>query len=282
MTGSTTFGQRLLDAAADRGRLCVGIDPHASLLHSWGLTDDVAGLAEFSRRCVEAFADTAALVKPQVAFYERFGSAGFAVLEETLMALREAGCLTVADAKRGDIGSTMAGYAEAWLGEGSPLRADAVTVSPYLGVGALAPVFELAEENGAGVFVLAATSNPEAVALQTLTDDGGRTVAQQIVDACAERNAAHAQRGVAGNIGVVVGATLEQWCTPDLSRLNGPVLMPGVGAQGATAADVDRIAAGVGHLAFPNISRAVLSAGPQVSDLRKSVLFAASEFPGRA
>lgn len=275
-----TFGQRLLDAAAARGRLCVGIDPHASLLAAWGLGDNVAGLTEFSRRCVEAFADTAALVKPQVAFYERFGSAGFAVLEETLAALREAGCLTVADAKRGDIGSTMAGYAEAWLGEGSPLRADAVTVSPYLGVGALAPVLDLAEENGAGVFVLAATSNPEAAALQTLTDDRGRTVAQQVVDACAERNAVHAGRGRAGNVGVVVGATLTQ--APDLSGLNGPVLMPGVGAQGGSPADVGRIAAGVGHLAFPNISRSVLTVGPEISDLRKAVREAAREFPGRA
>ena len=85
-----TFGSRLLDAAATRGRLCVGIDPHASLLEAWGLEDSVVGLAEFSRRCVEAFADTAALVKPQVAFYERYGSAGFKVLEATLAALREA------------------------------------------------------------------------------------------------------------------------------------------------------------------------------------------------
>ncbi|AGF72565.1 orotidine-5'-phosphate decarboxylase [Corynebacterium halotolerans] len=275
----TTFGQRLLDAAAGRGRLCVGIDPHASLLQAWGLTDDVAGLAEFSRRCVEAFSDTAALVKPQVAFYERFGSAGFAVLEDTLAALRETGCLTVADAKRGDIGSTMAGYAEAWLGEGSPLRADAVTVSPYLGVGALAPVLDLAEENAAGVFVLAATSNPEAVALQSQTGADGRTIAQQVVDECARRNAAHAEQGATGNIGVVVGATLTQ--APDLSALNGPVLMPGVGAQGGSADDVDRIAAGVAHLAFPNISRAVLSAGPRVADLRESVRAAAEDFPGQ-
>ncbi|RNE49221.1 orotidine-5'-phosphate decarboxylase [Corynebacterium alimapuense] len=272
-----TFGQQLLDAAADRGRLCVGIDPHASLLKAWGLSDDVAGLAEFSQRCVEAFADTAALVKPQVAFYERFGSAGFKVLEDTLAQLREAGCLTVADAKRGDIGSTMAGYAQAWLGDDSPLRADAVTVSPYLGVGALAPVFELAEATGRGVFVLAATSNPEAVVLQNHLAQDGRSISQQVVDECAALNAGHEG---AGNIGVVVGATLSS--APDLSALNGPVLMPGVGAQGGSAADVDRIASGVEQLAFPNISRAVLSAGPVVADLREATLVAAREFPGRS
>ena len=271
-----TFGTRLLDAAATRGRLCVGIDPHAALLQAWGLEDSVVGLAEFSRRCVEAFADTAALVKPQVAFYERYGSAGFRVLEATLAALREAGCLTVADAKRGDIGSTMAGYADAWLGERSPLRADAVTVSPYLGVGALAPVLDLAEETGRGVFVLAATSNPEAVVLQNHVGEDGRTIAQQVVDECAHRNAVH---DGPGNIGVVVGATLD--VAPDLSQLNGPVLMPGVGAQGGSAEDVARIAAGVEKLAFPNISRAVLGAGPRIDDLRAATVEAASEFPGR-
>lgn len=270
-----TFGQQLLDVATSRGRLCVGIDPHAALLEQWGLGDDVAGLAEFSRRCVEAFADTIALVKPQVAFYERFGSEGFRVLEATLAELREAGCLVVADAKRGDIGSTMAGYADAWLGEDSPLRADAVTVSPYLGVGALRPVFDLAERTGRGVFVLAATSNPEAVELQNHTGADGRTIAQQVVDECASWNAQHHE---AGNIGVVVGATLAS--PPDLSGLNGPVLMPGVGAQGGSAEDVARIARGVEKLAFPNISRAVLSAGPEVADLRKAAQAAAADFPG--
>lgn len=273
-----TFGQRLGEVAAERGRLCVGIDPHASLLQAWGLADDITGLREFSSRCVEAFADTAALVKPQVAFYERFGSAGFLVLEETIATLREAGCLVVADAKRGDIGSTMAGYAQAWLGEGSPLLSDAVTVSPYLGVGALAPVLELAEEHGRGVFVLAATSNPEAVALQSTTDRSGRSLAQRVVDEIAERNAVHRATGRAGNLGVVVGATLSD--PPNLSELNGPVLLPGVGAQGAGAEDVARIAAGVADLAFPNVSRGILQAGPDPLALRKSLSDAAADFPG--
>ena len=141
-----SFGERLVAAGAERGRLCVGIDPHPHLLEAWGLSVDVDGLRTFTLRCVEAFGETAAVVKPQVAFFERFGSRGFAVLEEALAGLREQGCLSLADAKRGDIGSTMAGYAQAWLGEDSPLRSDAVTVSPYLGVGALSPVFDLAEE----------------------------------------------------------------------------------------------------------------------------------------
>lgn len=271
-----SFGERLVAAGAERGRLCVGIDPHPHLLEAWGLPVDVNGLRSFSLRCVEAFADTAAVVKPQVAFFERFGSRGFAVLEEALAGLREQGCLSLADAKRGDIGSTMAGYAQAWLGEDSPLRSDAVTVSPYLGVGALSPVFDLAEDTGRGVFVLAATSNPEAVALQSLSVDG-RSVAQRVVDELAQRNASAVRPDTTvGALGVVVGATLE--APPALDQLNGPVLLPGVGAQGATPADVRELTAAAPELGFANVSRAILSQGPNVSDLRKAVVDTAAEF----
>ena len=271
-----SFGERLVAAGAERGRLCVGIDPHPHLLEDWGLSVDVDGLRTFTLRCVEAFAETAAAVKPQVAFFERFGSRGFAVLEEALAGLREQGCLSLADAKRGDIGSTMAGYAQAWLGEDSPLRSDAVTVSPYLGVGALSPVFDLAEHTGRGVFVLAATSNPEAVALQSLSVDG-RSVAQRVVDELAQRNASAAGPDTTvGALGVVVGATLE--APPALDQLNGPVLLPGVGAQGATPADVRELTAAAPELGFANVSRAILSQGPNVSDLRKAVVDTAAEF----
>ena len=271
-----SFGERLVAAGAERGRLCVGIDPHPHLLEAWGLSVDVDGLRTFTLRCVEAFAETAAVVKPQVAFFERFGSRGFAVLEEALAGLREQGCLSLADAKRGDIGSTMAGYAQAWLGEDSPLCSDAVTVSPYLGVGALSPVFDLAEDTGRGVFVLAATSNPEAVVLQSLSVDG-RSVAQRVVDELAQRNASAAgPDNAVGALGVVVGATLE--APPALDQLNGPVLLPGVGAQGATPADVRQLTSAAPELGFANVSRAILSAGPEVTDLRKAVIDTASEF----
>ncbi|WP_018295591.1 orotidine-5'-phosphate decarboxylase [Corynebacterium lubricantis] len=261
------FGERLVAAGDDFGRLCVGIDPHASLLQAWGLTDSVDGLREFSQRCVEAFAGHVALVKPQVAFFERFGAQGYAVLEDTIRELRSAGTLVVADAKRGDIGSTMDGYAEAWLGESSPLQSDAVTVSPYLGVGALAPAI-----NRGGVFVLGATSNPEAVEFQSRTLDDDRTVAQYMVDQCAELN----QGSTVGSVGVVVGATLVN--PPRLDDLNGPVLMPGVGAQGGTVDDVTRIAGKNSHLVFPSVSRSVLGAGPDVHDLRKQVTDQAKQY----
>ena len=171
------FGDRLTAAIASRGPLCLGIDPHPELLRAWGLGVDAEGLARFSDICVQAFGGFA-VVKPQVAFFEAYGSAGYAVLENTIAALRDAGVLVLADAKRGDIGSTMAAYAAAWAGE-SPLTSDAVTASPYLGFGSLQPLLDVALAHGRGVFVLAATSNPEGASVQR-ADAQGRTVAQSL------------------------------------------------------------------------------------------------------
>lgn len=267
-----TFGERFLARAEEFGQVCVGMDPHAGILRDWGLEGSVEGLREFSRLCVEAFEDTACVVKPQVAFYEAFGSAGFAVLEDSIRALRSRGVLIVADAKRGDIGSTMAGYAAAWLSDDSPLFSDAVTVSPWLGFGSLEPVLELAESTGGGAIVLAATSNPEAptVQLSRMLDGEGtvgeQTLAQHIVDSVAERNARH---NGAGNVGVVVGATVKN--PPVLDHINGMILMPGVGAQGGTMDDVRRITGKSVGLVSPNVSRGVLKKGPSVASLRDAV-----------
>ena len=208
-----------------RGPLCPGIDPHPELLRAWGLTSTPTGSRKFCDICVAAFADFA-VVKPQVAFFEAYGAQGFAVLERTIGALRAAGVLVLADAKRGDIGSTMAAYADAWAGD-SPLAADAVTASPYLGFGSLQPLLDTAAAHGRGVFVLAATSNPEGASVQR-ADAGGRTVAQSIVDAAAAVNRESSPEP--GSVGVVVGATVSD--PPDVSALGGPVLVPGVGAQG--------------------------------------------------
>lgn len=268
-TGLPTFGQRFLERSEDFGQLCVGMDPHVGILEAWGLKADVAGLEEFSKTCVEAFADVACVVKPQVAFYEQFGSAGLAVLERSISELRKAGVLVIADAKRGDIGSTMAGYARAWLDPESPLCSDAVTVSPWLGFDSLRPVIDLGERYGRGVIVLAATSNPEARSLQrSFFDDTDTNLAQYIVDRVAAENAQHSG---AGNLGVVVGATLAE--PPRLDQVGGMVLMPGVGAQGGTMDDVLRIAGGdqTASLVSPNVSRGVLRAGPNPADLRNAV-----------
>lgn len=255
------FGARLAAAMSARGPLCLGIDPHPELLRAWGLPVSAEGLARFSEICVQAFAGFA-IVKPQVAFFEAYGSAGFAVLENTMAALREAGVLVLADAKRGDIGSTMAAYAQAWAGTG-PLAADAVTASPYLGFGSLQPLLDLAAANERGVFVLAATSNPEGASVQRALA-GERTVAQSVVDDAAAVNRAGLPNP--GSVGVVVGATLE--VVPDLSDLGGPVLVPGVGAQGGRPEALGGLGGARPGQLLPAVSREVLRAGPNADAVR--------------
>jgi len=259
------FGARLTDAVSRCGPLCLGIDPHPELLRLWGLPEDPYGLARFADACIEAFTGFA-VVKPQVAFFEAYGSAGYAVLERTIAALREAGVLVLADAKRGDIGSTMAAYAAAWAGD-SPLAADAVTASPYLGFGSLCPLLDAAAAHHRGVFVLAATSNPEGADVQQAVQQAGadgRTVAQSIVDeaAAVNRNALPEP----GSVGVVVGATARY--VPDLRSLGGPVLVPGIGAQGGRPGALAGLGGARPGQLLPAVSREVLGAGPDVAALR--------------
>lgn len=262
------FGDRLAAAMEAKGPLCVGIDPHPALLEAWGLEDSAQSLRIFSQRVLEASADRAAAIKPQVALFERHGSAGLAALEELLAAAAQAGVLVVADAKRGDIGSTMAAYAQAWLGETSPLTTDSVTLSPYLGFESLRPALDLADQQGRGTFVLALTSNPEGKTVQHV-GGAGASVAAQIIGAAQAENAQRSWQTM-GPCGLVVGATVADALTRleiDLSGFNGPILAPGFGAQGASADDLYRVFAGVGDQVLVNSSRGILAAGPQVKDL---------------
>ncbi len=265
---TVTFGQRLREAVRARGPLCVGIDPHAELLRAWGLSDDPAGLAAFTRTVVAALADRVAVVKPQIAFFERFGSRGIAVLEEAVAAAREAGALVLLDVKRGDIGSTVAGYADAYLRPDSPLRADAVTAHPYLGVGSLSPLVGAALEHGGGVFVLCRTSNPEAKTVQQARLADGRSVAQHVVDEVVRLAGDHP----AGpdSLGLVVAGNIGDPGV-DLSRLAGPVLVPGMGAQGGRAEDLRRVFGDRTERVLPTYSREVLRAGPDPDGLRAAV-----------
>ncbi|MEU5593858.1 orotidine-5'-phosphate decarboxylase [Streptomyces sp. NPDC020298] len=264
MTSHEPFGARLRHAMDERGPLCIGIDPHASLLAEWGLNDDVAGLERFSRTVVEAVAGRVAVLKPQSAFFERFGSRGIAVLEASVREAREAGALVVMDAKRGDIGSTMAGYAEAFLHKDAPLFSDALTVSPYLGYGSLSPAVALARESGTGLFVLALTSNPEGHEVQHAVRADGRSVGATMLGHLAAENAGEEPLG---SFGAVVGATLGDLSSYDLD-INGPLLAPGVGAQGATPADLPRVFGAAVRNVVPNVSRGVLRHGPEVGALR--------------
>jgi orotidine-5'-phosphate decarboxylase len=260
------FGARLHTAVQERGRFCVGIDPHASLLHDWGLSDDVAGLETFARTVVAAVAPEVSVVKPQSAFFERFGSRGVAVLERVIADARAAGALVLLDVKRGDIGSTSQAYADAYLDPASPLASDAITASPYLGFGSLAPMVQTARRHGAGVFVLALTSNKEGPEVQhaiTGGSDGQGTVAGTVLGHLRSLN-----RGLTplGDLGAVIGATIGD-TTEDLD-FNGPVLAPGFGAQGGTVDDLRRIFGPVARHVLPTSSREVLSAGPDPTALR--------------
>ena len=267
------FGTRLHAAMAARGPLCVGIDPHPGLLAAWDLADDIGGLERFSRAVVEALADRVAVLKPQVAFFERHGSRGIAVLERVLAEAASAGALTIADAKRGDIGSTMAAYADAFVGEGSPLAADAVTASPYLGFGSLRPLLDLAAATGRGVFVLGLTSNPEGPSVQHAVGPDGRSVARAVLEGVRAENGPQIAAGrPLGSVGAVVGATVGADAARrlglDLADVHGPLLAPGIGAQGATAADLRAVFGAARRSVLPSSSREVLGAGPSRAGLR--------------
>jgi orotidine-5'-phosphate decarboxylase len=303
------FGARLAAAMDEHGPLCVGIDPHASLLRAWDLADDADGLREFSLRVVDALGGQVAAFKPQAAFFERHGSRGLAVLEEVIAAARAAGTLTIVDAKRGDIGSTMGAYADAFLADGSPLAGDALTVSPYLGFGSLDPAVELAAATGRGLFVLCLTSNKEGFEVQharttaraeatggaapggALPDgalpggaqDGaapGTTVAALMAARAAVLNAGAEPLG---SVGLVVGATIGDAVAAtgtDLVAVNGPLLAPGVGAQGAGERELATTFGAARRNVLASSSRAVLAAGPAPDALLTAAAAAAREARG--
>lgn len=265
------FGSRLARVLEERGHLCVGIDPHAYLLEQWGLPVSAVGALELGLRVVEALEGRVGIVKPQVAFYERFGAIGYKVLEEVFAAARQAGLLVIADVKRGDVGTTLEAYSEAWLAPGSPLEADAMTLNPYQGFDTLRHPLELAEEHGKGLFILAATSNPESASVQTARrvrgSQEGRTVAGGIAARAADWNRRRFT-GEVGSVGVVLGATLDfDFLGIDLVDLaqapKAPVLAPGFGHQGAQFSKVREIFGEAADTTIVTSSRSLLEAGQE-------------------
>lgn len=260
-----SFGARLAAEFAAGRHLCAGIDPHAPLLADWGLGDDAAGAERMGREVVAAAAGVAACVKPQIAFFERFGAAGYAALERVLADAREAELLVVADVKRGDIGSSFGAYADAWLSPGSPLEADAMTAAAYQGFDSLSGALTHVRENGKGLFVLAATSNPEAREVQRAARADGRTVASAMIDDAQAFNTEFSPDGV-GSVGVVLGATLDlaDFGIDTARPAAGPalpVLAPGFGHQGARIEQAAEIFGGIGHALLANESRSILAGG---------------------
>ncbi|MCS6583260.1 MULTISPECIES: orotidine-5'-phosphate decarboxylase [Curtobacterium] len=265
--GPASFGDRLASAMGERSPLCVGIDPHAATLAAWGLARDEQGLTAFGATLVDAAAGRAAIVKPQVAFFEAAGVAGYRALDATIRRARDAGLLVVADVKRGDIGTTGDDYALAWLDRDGPFAADAMTVSPYLGYGSLRGTIDVARRNGAGVFVLAATSNPEARVLQTaVLAEGprtGRTVAAGIVLDVADDNRSAGDQAL-GDVGLVLGATLhlDDFGIDADAIGTAPVLAPGFGAQGARIEDLRALYGARAEQVLVSESRGLLTDGP--------------------
>jgi orotidine-5'-phosphate decarboxylase len=264
-----TYASRLAALTAERGRLCVGIDPMPRVLDAWGVPQDLSGLERCARGIVEALGERVAVFKPQSAFFEAFGSRGVAVLESVLADIRSAGALSILDVKRGDIGSSMAGYAAAFLGDAAPTRADAITLSPYLGVGALQPAIDAAVAGGHGLYVLARTSNPEGAPIQ-LARSGDASVAQHVVDTVAALNetADHA-------VGLVVGGTHDDLgCR--LDAFNASILVPGIGAQGGTIEGLRAtFGAAVRHV-LPTASREVIGGGRAALSGRLDALLAST------
>lgn len=263
----TSYWRRLREIVSTRGPLCIGVDPHPSLLTAWGLTTDAAGAEWFGRHLVEVLGDKVAVFKPQSAFFEAYGSAGIAGLERVLADIAQTEALSILDVKRGDIGSTMTAYAEAYLADGSPLAADAITLSPYLGFGSLTPAFEAAHRYERGVYVLARTSNPEGAGVQlALTHDGEGSVVQSIIDAATEANRESRQRA----IGLVVGGTHDTiGC--DLSDFNASILVPGIGFQGGKMEDLPSLFGDAVDQVVAVVGRGVIVAGPDPAALRAKV-----------
>jgi orotidine-5'-phosphate decarboxylase len=264
-----SFGSRLQERVRDLGPLCVGVDPSSLQLAEWGRDDDPAGIEFAALAVLEAVVGVAAAIKPQVAFYERFGSAGFAVLERLIADATSAGLLVIADAKRGDFRPTNEGYAQAWLSDRSPLAVDAVTVHPYLGLEALSPFIATANRTNRGVFFVVASSNSEGRTVQTARTTTDERVEDFLLRSISELNVDADQLG---NFGAVVGATRDRPAF-DLPALHGVYLVPGVGAQGASADDVGQLFARCpAGSVIVNVARGVASAGPDSRAIRDSAL----------
>ncbi len=271
-----SFAVRFTAVRANHGPLVFGVDPSADLLESWGVGDSADGLDRFADIVLEAAAGTVGLVKPQSAFFERHGWRGIRTLDRLISSARNAGLLVILDVKRGDVGTTNDAYAEAYLGKGAPLAADAITVHPYLGLSAMGSYVSRAAESGSCLLVVTRSSNPEGRAVQAALGADRCSVEQCLLRQIRALNEELAP-GQVGPVGAVVGPTHMEPVL-DLAAANCLFLAPGVGAQGATPADVARVFAACPDRVMPSASRSLLSSGPDVGRLRAAMTALAAEF----
>jgi orotidine-5'-phosphate decarboxylase len=274
-----TFARRFEDVRSKHGPLVLGLDPAAGVLRSWGLPDDAGGLEAFVDTALDTAPGIVGAVKPQSAFFERHGWQGIKALERLISGMREAGVLVVLDVKRGDVGSTNDGYAAAYLESDAPLGADAITVTPYLGIEAMEAFFSAAVRSGSGLFVVVRSSNPEGRLLQRAVGNDGQPVEASLLATLAERNAAACRQAAAagvdeprvGPFGAVFTANHGRPENLDLAAVRGLFLAPGLGTQGASPADMAECFAGCPDRVLPSASRSLLEAGPDVGRLRDAV-----------
>jgi orotidine-5'-phosphate decarboxylase len=265
-----SFAERFHLLAEKRSPLCLGVDPSTQLLDQWGLTRDARGLARFCDALLEAMGERVAVVKPQSAFFEQFGPAGMAEMARVVRGAQERGALALIDVKRGDVGHTLDAYADAMIGPDSAFGGDAMTVSAYLGFGALKPLLDKAAARDAGVFVVVRSSNPEGAALQDARLADGRSVATALADDITAYN--RECGGAIGPVAAVMGATLNGPAMETLAHLpNALLLAPGIGAQGASFADLARNFGAAAARTLPSVSRGILAKGPSVKALRDAI-----------
>jgi orotidine-5'-phosphate decarboxylase len=255
-----SFAARFAAARAEHGPLALGIDPSAELLEAWGLADSPDGLDRFADIALAAAAGTIGVIKPQSAFFERHGWRGIRTLQRLTGEARRAGLLVILDVKRGDVGTTNDAYAEAYLGKDAPLAADAITVHPYLGIGAMGTFVARARQAGSCLLVVTRSSNAEGRSVQSARGGDGLSVEQSLLATIGSINAAIEPDGI-GPVGAVIGPTHMQ-PELDLAAARCIFLAPGVGAQGASAADVARVFAACPERVIPSASRSLLEAGP--------------------
>ncbi|MCB1626914.1 MAG: orotidine-5'-phosphate decarboxylase [Xanthomonadales bacterium] len=269
---SERFTEHLRTRIDRYGPLCVGIDPSSALLARCGLPDTAAGALDLARRVLDAAAGEVAVVKPQAAYFERFGAAGLQAIEQLLALARAQDTPVIYDAKRGDIDATATAYGEAFFRSEAPLRCDALTVHAYLGYGALAGLVKLAAEAAGGVFVVVRSSNPQGQALQLARLGDGRTVAECLADEISADNAHWLAGGSGcGPVGAVVGATCDD-AAAIVDRLpHSYILAPGVGAQGASCADIARRMPNARGRVLANVSRGIFAGGTQPEQLRQTL-----------
>lgn len=294
MDSRSSFATRLREAVARTGsHLCVGLDPRPELNppeHAPKDESDEARAAaslSFCRDVIDAVADQAVAVKPQAAFFEAFGPAGFAAFHDVARHAASRGLIVVGDVKRGDIGSTSRAYAEAFFRIDSELGRplfDCITINPYFGTDGIAPFVDLAVARGCGVFVLVKTSNPTSSELQD-RDVEGRPLYRHVADLVNRWNSPHVDVDGYGPVGAVVGATHPEI----LAELRGVLtsswlLLPGVGAQGAGVDDARRGYDSSGTGALTTLSRALTypwSGGDAPEDWRAAIRAATSDWNAR-